>query len=619
MARTELQAAVEALRDAMGSGAAPVMIVQGSSAEVDRRLAAVVRRRFGRSRTLGLPCRRQRLNPFAGVTELSRQLFRLADELGQPELAFPHWIALHLFAPDLARAIPARRPEACINYDPVHLRRRVGDFWLRRCGNSLVDLIFALQDALGSKPLAIGFTEIDQAGTAGRELFALLCRRSAGRPIFIWATTRWAAAPALLESVRAAGRSPALIEAAGAVEPAPPLLAPDAPAIGVEEDLSVAELIEAADYYSIHGARTEAAEYARRALLRMGPEQAAQRPRLLEALRVCLNNQDEPEAAQQLLLQELPLATSRKYRVVLLNWLAVMHGQGTNQVPLATFYAERAMAEAERGATPAERAECRLIAAHGLVLAYAQGGRLREAQTIGLAVYADLLAHCSPETERVRQSMLLFLMAQNWERLGEPERAVEFYRSSIEVDRHYPEYYRFLVSALSGLGRHEEALAVCEEAMERTPPYWRLHTVRGQALLGLGRHEEALAEFARAIELEPRFADVYLYRALFLHEQGRLAEAVADYTAYLHLAPGNPEALANRGSARHDLGDLDGALQDLTTAVEVSPFLVAALANRAAVLADLGRPDEARDELRRALRLDPGNEILQENLASLSS
>ena len=56
---------------------------------------------------------------------------------------------------------------------------------------------------------------------------------------------------------------------------------------------------------------------------------------------------------------------------------------------------------------------------------------------------------------------------------------------------------------LGFLGRHEEALASYDRAVELDPRYALVWFYRGNALAALGRHEAALASYDRAVELNP--------------------------------------------------------------------------------------------------------------------
>lgn len=601
---------------------ARVLIIETCSPQGSQAIAERLQTEFPRS--LVTDCRRQLLQPFAGLSGLVEQAFQIAEEAGQGALAAPHWIELPLLAPSLQAKIEPRRPEACFEYTPGEKRRRAGPEWTRRCFHGTIDLLFALQAALGQTPLIIGLLNLDQAGPEVREFYALLLRRAKGRPVLIWATTGGSGG-ALAEAATALDLPFSRVTAGdGADEIANPLpgaprsVAGQPPTASPDEP-SVAELVAAADHYAYHGPWREIVELCQLALIRMTEADRPHLPTLLSVMRVALNGINQFPAAEQLLLQQLALTANREERVICLYHLTILHSLWQDNLDRAAFYQAEAFRAVETAQSPAERAELMIYAVHSALIVWGRQGQLERALAEGERAIADFLAHWAPERQRVQQAILLYGIAQAAEALGKDELAVDYFRRSLAADPHFPEYYHHYAAALNRLDRYSEALAVCQEAWERTPPYHWLAMCRGRALHGLGRLQEALADFNRAIELEPAIPEHHLSRALLLHEIGDLPEAIQGYTAYLTLRPDDPEALANRGSARHDTGDLPGGLADLDRAVELRPTLVAAWANRAALLADLGRLAEAQASLERALALDPANEMLLQNRDALAA
>jgi tetratricopeptide (TPR) repeat protein len=583
-----------------GNHESQVLLLERCSRSTAAALAESLRDRMPTA--LAASCHAAPLWPFAGLTDLLTQACDLAEATGNQRLAHRHWIELSTLAPSLAKRIPALRPEACFEYRPGEKRRRAGPEWTRRCFHGAIDFLFALKDALGTQPLVLGFIGLDGAGPEVMDFFRLLRRRSAGRPVVIWATASGAFEPSLHGAAR-------VVTAGDSAEEA----GPD------RTEPSVEELVQAADALAYHGPWRDIVAYCRLALVRMGAEHRALLPTLLSTMRVALNGVNEFPVAEQLLLQQLAQADSLQERVVCLYHLTILHSLWQNHLDVAAFYQDAAFREADKAATPAERADLMLFAVHSALIVYSRQGQLERSLALGEAAMAEFLKWWGPDVQRVQQAILLYGIAQTAEAMGNDLLAVEYFRRSLAADPHFPEYYHHYAAALNRLERYTEALAVCEEAWVRTPPYHWLAMCRGRALQGLGRLQEALADFDRAIELEPEIPEHHLSRALLCHEIGNLQEAVRSYSAYLALRPGDPEALANRGSALHDLGERDAALGDLDQAIALSPSLIAALANRAALLVDLGRVADARADINRALELDPGNELLLQNRNALES
>ncbi len=80
----------------------------------------------------------------------------------------------------------------------------------------------------------------------------------------------------------------------------------------------------------------------------------------------------------------------------------------------------------------------------------------------------------------------------------------------------------------SALQQYEDALAQLPDA----PHYVR---AKARTLMQLGRHEEALAWFNRAVELQPYFGGAYANRGILHDRMGQYELAIADYEKALQL------------------------------------------------------------------------------------
>ena len=173
--------------------------------------------------------------------------------------------------------------------------------------------------------------------------------------------------------------------------------------------------------------------------------------------------------------------------------------------------------------------------------------------------------------------------------------------------------------------RHAEAIADFDRALELDLPEdvadqvrrWRAAAedrqegdprsllASARAHSAAGRHAEALADYDAALELDPRSADGYYARGLCKAKLGRLAESLADYDAALELDPRHPRAYADRGASKATLGRYAEAIPDLDRALELDPQSEAVYYNRAVARAGLGRYAESLADFDAVLGLDP--------------
>jgi tetratricopeptide (TPR) repeat protein len=228
------------------------------------------------------------------------------------------------------------------------------------------------------------------------------------------------------------------------------------------------------------------------------------------------------------------------------------------------------------------------------------------------------------------------------------------------------EHYFQLVFNRNGLamirsfqGRHQEALALCQEgyellakhldsgrhrlhrsvllynmaqvytqigsldcaiehysaAMLMDPNYSEYYNERGNLLLKLGRLTEAGDDYRRAIELGPPYFEVWANLGQCRRLQGRMEEAVAAFDRSLDLRPDQPMVWLMRAQALEALGRLEEAIAAYCTALSLQPALWPAAAGRAVLLYEQGRLEECLADLDRAISLAPDEPDTYQNRA----
>jgi len=122
---------------------------------------------------------------------------------------------------------------------------------------------------------------------------------------------------------------------------------------------------------------------------------------------------------------------------------------------------------------------------------------------------------------------------------GRLDEAMEHYRRSIAI---HPtaEAHTFLGWAMSGLGRHEDAIAECKTAISVDPSFGNPYNDIGAYLIELGRAPEAIPWLARAKQApryEPRHYP-YFNLARVYARQHKVREAVAELKCAVAIEPG---------------------------------------------------------------------------------
>jgi tetratricopeptide (TPR) repeat protein len=117
-----------------------------------------------------------------------------------------------------------------------------------------------------------------------------------------------------------------------------------------------------------------------------------------------------------------------------------------------------------------------------------------------------------------RDSFTLFNAGVEYQRIAEDEKALELFRRSFTHLPSLRAYYaslllRNIVASLNNLGRHDEALAVLEDALQAYPDFTDMHYLQGQAYIGRREYRAAIRSFRRAIDLGDHGGDRYLAQA----------------------------------------------------------------------------------------------------------
>ena len=208
------------------------------------------------------------------------------------------------------------------------------------------------------------------------------------------------------------------------------------------------------------------------------------------------------------------------------------------------------------------------------------------------------------------------------------EEALEAFSRAVELNRAYPEPYLAIGNTLNVMGRQDdarrfldtfqqlngfrEALSQAESMVRLNPRVAEVHYNMATALTRLGRYEDAVQAFRIATELSPRFVHAFNNLGVAYVELGMFDEARDAYQQAILLDSNYVEAYTNLAwlIARHG-EDLDLALELAGKAVEIAPTAVA-YETLAIVRNARGDYDGADEAMGNAARIEPENEVLQQ-------
>lgn len=171
----------------------------------------------------------------------------------------------------------------------------------------------------------------------------------------------------------------------------------------------------------------------------------------------------------------------------------------------------------------------------------------------------------------------------------------------------HPDAFQMVAVIAYRLGRHKEAVAFMEKAVQRAPAVAAFHSNLSEMTRVIGQIDRAVETARTAIKLDPGHAQAYNNLGIALYEQGHKADAEASYRKAIELRLTFPEAWNNLGNVVRDLGREDEALVAYDKAIDARPDYSEALTNRGLMLREQGDLKSAEQSFRQAVGASPRN------------
>jgi protein O-GlcNAc transferase len=178
-------------------------------------------------------------------------------------------------------------------------------------------------------------------------------------------------------------------------------------------------------------------------------------------------------------------------------------------------------------------------------------------------------------------------------------------RRAVKVDKRSAEVHQLLGSALTGLGRLEEAVRSYTKAVTIRPKFAEAQNNLGYALQALGRLDEAISHYRKAIAARADYPEAFNNLGNALHLQDRSDEAISQYGKAIALWPDYAEAHWNLGNALRAIGRMDDAIRSYRKAIAIKPAYVEAYNSLGNTFSDLARFEEALLQYEKAIAIRP--------------
>jgi tetratricopeptide (TPR) repeat protein len=223
-------------------------------------------------------------------------------------------------------------------------------------------------------------------------------------------------------------------------------------------------------------------------------------------------------------------------------------------------------------------------------------------------LYEGVLAIAPHNVEAMHLLGLVYL------RTGDAARAEPLIARSIQAGWRQPWNLVNYGAALTGVGRHEEALTAIQEALcvdlGHGSAHAVGHSVRGDALLALARFEEAVASYDAALRQASGIGNAWRGRGVALRHLDLPADALICLEQALRIDPNDALAHTERAHALRALKRYEDALYCYQLAMVVLGRTRDLLLATGTILTDMGRAVEGLARLDEGLAVAPNDEAL---------
>jgi DNA-binding winged helix-turn-helix (wHTH) protein/TolB-like protein/Tfp pilus assembly protein PilF len=149
-------------------------------------------------------------------------------------------------------------------------------------------------------------------------------------------------------------------------------------------------------------------------------------------------------------------------------------------------------------------------------------------------------------------SLAMIKASYEWDWPG----ADQAFKRAIELNPNYATTHQWYAEYLSGMGRHEEALAEIRRAQEIDPLSLIIRSVEAWIWYYARDYDQMIAQCQRVIEMDASFSEVYAYLGRAYEQKGMFREAMDAFQKYSTLMGYNtPEAASLRAAAILDAKD----------------------------------------------------------------
>jgi len=227
--------------------------------------------------------------------------------------------------------------------------------------------------------------------------------------------------------------------------------------------------------------------------------------------------------------------------------------------------------------------------------------------------YINLLIETNPEKYKgyIQRGDVL-IQEKNRKGLDDYSKAIELINIELQSKPKDVKLLQSKAYTLSKLGKHEDAIAVCDKILSFSPNDFESYKIKLTILLNLGDKQRLLNECSSYLKNNPTNYEILYLRSKLYEGSGQNKEAISEVSKLLELNKNNGDLLLRRSFLLYKTEQYQKSLDDVTKVIEqgmfhYSPFYLSArnkfkLGNNKGALEDINKAIEMADKI---LNADP--------------
>ncbi len=227
------------------------------------------------------------------------------------------------------------------------------------------------------------------------------------------------------------------------------------------------------------------------------------------------------------------------------------------------------------------------------------------------AIFYEKAGNYEKSVEYGGTSHSYLMLGKNISAKGDTEKAIAYYKRSIEIDPNNYEAFFMLGNANFELDNYKKSIEYYKNTIKIKPDYYWATGNIGLAYFNIEKFNKAIEYYKTAIKIKPDYIWAILNLGNTYFKLSKYDEAAKQYQKIINIEPNNKDALCNLGMAYANLKEYDKSLKQFNHVLSIESEHLNAFQGIATTYFLMDNYNKAIEYYQRAMNLEPSNhEIL---------